>query len=249
MAEIDIVIPVFNEADNIMGVLRSLQTHVKTPFQVLICYDYDEDSTLTVVRSITDYPVPIHCLKNQGVGVHGAILTGLDFSKSAAVLVYPADDDLNTRIIDSMYRKLTIGSEIVAASRFMKGGSMKGCPFWKSVFVRVASYTLYRFALIPIRDASNGLRMFSRRLIDNFAIESTRGFTYSIELLVKCHRYGWKITEIPATWIEREKGESKFNIVKWFPYYLKWYFYGFQTTFLRKKPESVMLKPNSHLIE
>ena len=94
----------------------------------------------------------------------------------------------------------------------MKGGSMKGCPLIKSVLVRLASSTLYLFSSIPVKDASNGFRLFSRKLIEEVEIESKVGFAYSLELLVKCNRLKMKIVEIPAKWEERSVGESSFKI-------------------------------------
>tara|TARA_B100002052_G_scaffold291453_1_gene311471 strand:- start:189 stop:473 length:285 start_codon:yes stop_codon:yes gene_type:complete len=87
---------------------------------------------------------------------------------------------------------------------------------------------------IPVRDASNGFRLFSRKLLREVNIESKVGFAYSLELLVKCHRFKYNIAEVPALWEERSEGESKFKIFKWLPQYLKWYIYGLQTTWLGK---------------
>ena len=84
--------------------------------------------------------------------------------------------------------------------------------------------------------------MFSRRAVDRIAVESDRGFCYSIELLVKCHRLGWRIGEVPAQWIERRHGASRFQVVKWLPAYLRWYFYAFATTYLRRKPGTVRMR-------
>ena len=112
----------------------------------------------------------------------------------------------------------------------------------KSILVRLASNTLYLFSSIPVRDASNGFRLFSRRLLNTVYIESNVGFAYSLELLVKCKRLNFNIFEIPAQWEERSYGTSRFKILKWLPGYLQWYFYGLSTTWLRKGPENVKKK-------
>lgn len=243
MNKLDIIIPVYNEGGNIASVLRSLGKNVATDFRVLICYDHDDDDTLPVVKNIVkELPFEITLVKNKGQGAHGAVTSGFNTGKAEAVLVFPADDTENTRIIDRMYEKFKQGNDIVAASRFMKGGCMKGCPWLKSFLARSASFTLWWLASIPIRDASNGFRLFSRRLLDTVLIESSRGFTYSLELLVKCHRLRWKIAEVPASWYKRDIGQSHFYLFKWLPYYLRWYFYGFATTYLRKTPNSVTLR-------
>ena len=232
MAELDIVIPVYNEGENIIGVMDALKISVKTPFRVLICYDRDDDNTLDALRSYHDPGFEIVTVKNQGKGAHGAVVTGFEKSSAEAVLVFPADDTYNADIIDPMFAKFREGCDIVAASRFMPGGCMEGAPWLKDILVRASAFTLYHLARLPIHDASNGFRLFSRRMLNDTEIESSEGFVYSIELLVKCHRRGWSIGEVPAKWYERTSGKSRFRLVNWVPSYLKWYFYAFATSWL-----------------
>jgi len=238
--ELDIVIPVYNEGDNILAVLSSLEEHVRTPFRVLLCYDHDDDTTLTAVREPPAFP--LRFIKNRGRGSHGAVLTGFEESSAPAVLVMPADDDYNAPRIDAMVGQLRSGCEIVAASRFMPGGCMKGCPWLKAVLVRSSAFVLYHVAGVPTHDPSNGFRLFSRRVLDTIPIESTLGFTYSLELLAKCHRLGWRIGEVPVAWHERRRGASRFRVGKWLPHYLVWFFYCFETALGLKQAASVRLK-------
>jgi hypothetical protein len=77
--------------------------------------------------------------------------------------------------------------------------------------------------------------------MDRIVIESDQGFCYSIELLVKCHRLGWRIGETPARWYERAHGDSHFRVLKWLPAYLRWYLYAFATTYLKRRAHSVRL--------
>jgi glycosyltransferase involved in cell wall biosynthesis len=240
--ELDIVIPVYNEGDNIALVLDSLRRGVKTPFRVLICYDRDEDSTLAALKDYRVEGFQLAYVKNRGRGALGAVLTGFDDSTAPAVLMYPADDDYNAPRIDPMMAKFRDGCDIVVACRFMPGGCMKGCPWLKATLVRVSAFVLHHLARLPSRDPSNGLRIFSRRVLDTIRIESTVGFAYSIELLVKCHRLGWRIGEVPASWFERRAGKSRFQVLKWVPQYLRWFRYAFATTWLRRGPETVPLK-------
>ena len=181
-------------------------------------------------------------VKNDSSGPCAAIKKGLSYGKSDCVIVYPADDFLNVIIIDKMYFAFKENNDVVVASRFIKGGSMKGCPLIKSILVRVASTTLYLLSSIPVKDASNGFRLFSRRLLNSVVIESNVGFAYSLELLVKCNRLRFKIHEIPAQWEERSEGSSRFKVFKWLPEYLRWYFYGLGTTWLKKGPQDVKKK-------
>ena len=238
---LEIIIPVYNEGENINQVLDQFQNKVRTKFRILLCYDHYDDSTLNAYDT-NNYAFEIIPVKNKGVGAHGAVMTGINYSNSDCVIVFPADDTINQSIIDEMYKRFINGYDIVVASRFMKGGSMQGCPPLKSFLVRLASKTLYLFSSIPVQDASNGFRLFSRRILNLVVIESKIGFTYSIELLVKCKRLGLKIGEVPAQWEERSQGQSRFKVMQWAPNYIKWYFYGLSTSWLFKGPESVKMK-------
>jgi len=246
MPDLDIIIPVYNEGENIMDALNALKRHVRTPFRVLILYDFDDDNTLPAVRRAGDMGFEIVLVKNRGVGVHGALITGFAEARAPAIIVFPADEAYNAPIVDAMYAKFKEGNDVVVASRFMKGGSMRGGPFFKSILVRAASFILKRFVGLPASDATYGLRLSSKRILDAVAIESTQGFTYAIELLVKCHRLRWKVAEVPAQWLRRERGQSRFNLRKWLPHYAKWFFYALGTTYLRKGPETVKIKVNTN---
>ena len=241
---LDIVIPVYNEGANILRTLQSIARAVTTPKRVLICYDREDDNTLPAVRdnraALGD--LAIDFVRNRGRGAHGAVLSGFAASKAPFAVVLPADDDYNAGIIDALVARADSGCDIVCASRFMAGGSMVGCPWLKAFFVRAGNFTLCHLARLPTRDASNGFRLFSRRAMDAIIIESDRGFCYSIELLVKCHRLGWQIGEVPADWFERTHGSSRFQVLRWLPAYLRWYAYAFATTYLRRPARTVRLK-------
>jgi glycosyltransferase involved in cell wall biosynthesis len=237
---LDILIPVYNEGENIIKVIESLRCSVKTPFRILICYDHDNDNTLEALRTYDRAPasapaVRITLVKNRSRGVFGAIMTGFEASSAPAVLIFPADDTYNAGIVDQMFHQFQEGCEIVVASRFMPGGCMEGCPWLKATLVRTAAFTLYYLAGLPTHDPTNGFRLFSRQVIEQFPIETPQGWAFSLELLVKAHRCGWKISEVPALWFERTSGKSNFQVFKWVPIYLRWYFYAFATTFLHKR--------------
>src|SRR4051812_10280219 len=242
--ELDIVIPVYNEGRNIVATLAGLAGALTTPARVLICYDHADDDTLPAIKGNPQAHagLPVTFVRNAGRGAHSAVMTGFAASTAPFVLMYPADDHTNAPMLDPMMALAHGGCDIVCASRFMPGGAMVGCPPLKAALVRTANFTLRHLARLPATDASNGFRMFSRRVIDQIAVESDQGFCYSIELLVKAHRLGWTIGEVPVRWIERQHGASRFRVLKWLPAYLRWYGYAFATTFLRRPPETVALK-------
>ena len=239
---LEIVIPIYNEGEKVINLLIQFQNIIKTKFKVLLCYDLDDDDIFLYKDKLKKFNFGIDLVKNPTRGPCSAIKKGLYYGNSDCVVVYPADDFLNVEIIDVMYVAFTKNHDIVVASRFIKGGSMKGCPIIKSILVRVASWSLYLLSSIPVKDASNGFRLFSRKLLNSVDVESKVGFAYSLELLAKCNRLKLKISEIPAKWEERSEGSSRFKIFKWLPEYLRWYFYGLGTTWLKKGPKDVKKK-------
>ena len=248
-ARLDIVVPVYNEGRNILATLGALREHMRTPARILICYDRPDDDTLTTIRENPGRVegLDIEFVRNPGRGAHGAIMAGFAASRAPFVMVYPADDDFNGAIVDAMVGKAEAGADIVCASRFIPGGCMVGCPWLKALLVRTAAFTLYNVARLPTHDPTSGFRLFSRRVIDRIAVESDSGFCYSIELLVKCHRLGWPVAEVPAQWFERTKGASRFRVISWLPAYLRWFGYAFATTYLRRPAGSVKLRSPSNL--
>jgi len=232
---LEIIIPVFNEGENVIKLMKSFRDFVKTKMRVLFCYDLETDDIFKYKDKFKEFNFEIILVKNLSRGPCSAIKEGFKIGNSDCVIVYPADDFINFGILDLMYNHYLNGSHVVAASRFIEGGSMKNCPILKSILVRFASFSLYYLSSIPIKDASNGFRLFSRKLLNEIVIESEVGFAYSLELLAKCNRLGYKISELPAQWEERSEGSSRFKIFSWLPQYLKWYIYGLSTTWLKKR--------------
>ena len=166
---LDIIIPVYNEGANILPTLQSILRTVKTPPRVLICYDREDDDTLPAINDNRAAlgPLAISFVRNRGRGAHGAVLAGFAASKAPFAIVLPADDDYNAGILDAMVARAEAGCDIVCASRFMPGGSMTGCPWLKAALVRAGNFSLFHLARLPTRDASNGFRLFSRRVMDD----------------------------------------------------------------------------------
>lgn len=221
--------------------LESFRREVRVPYRVLICYDFDADTTLKVLELLPREEYHFELVKSTGRGVLDAIRAGLRQTTAPFVLTFPADDDYNAPRINAMIEKAESGDDIVCGSRFIPGGCMKDCPWLKAFLVRIAAFCMYRIARVPSHDATNGLRLFSRRVIDQIPIESKVGFAFSIELLVKCHRLRWPIGEVPFLWHERKAGKSRFRTLRWIPAYLRWVFFALATTWLGRDRISTLL--------
>ena len=234
--DLEIVIPVFHEEGNILTTLKKILEKVKLNYRIIVVYDYYEDPTLKVIKDNFSTE-KIFLLKNSYKGFNGAIKSAFEIVNSNAILLYPADDHDNFNLIEIMYEKFTNGFDIVCASRFMEGGQYKGAPMIKRILVTLTSFTLSNFTSLPTKDPTNGFRLFSYDIIKKFEIKSVAGFTFSIELLAKAYRFGYKITEIPEKWPIRVHGKSKFKYSSIF-FYLPWYCYILASTFKKNEKKN-----------
>ena len=233
-SQFDILIPVFNEDVTIIKTLKNILSSVQYNYKILICYDYDEDPTLKIVKENFLNNNKIQFVKNFSRGFNNALISGFKNSTAKAIIIYMADDHINHNLINSCYAKFLEGYQIVCPSRFIKGGKMIGNPFFKALLTKLASFFLFYFTSFPIKDSTNSFRLFSRDLVDKVTIESNIGFTLSLELTAKAHRLKYKMTEIPMLWIEREKDKNKFKIFSFILPYTKWLFYIIKTTIFYK---------------
>ena len=228
--ELDILIPVYNENEIIVKTIKNILSAIKYDSRILICYDYDEDPTLQIINQNFSKNSKIVFIKNLSKGFNNALISGFKNSSAKAVIIFMADDHTNHIIINSCYEKFEEGYHVVCPSRFIKGGKMIGNPLLKGFLTRLTSFFLFYFTTFPIKDPTNSFRLFSTELINKIKIESNKGFTLSLELTAKAHRLGYKITEIPATWIERDKGKSRFKLISFILPYTKWLFFIIKTS-------------------
>jgi dolichol-phosphate mannosyltransferase len=222
---LSIVVPVYNEAASIGKLFDRIVEHVHVPFEVLVVYDFDEDTTLPAVRAANRPGLDVRLVRNRGRGALRAIETGLKESRGRAAVVMMADLSDDLRIVDEMFRLVEDGCSVVCGSRYMKGGKQIGGPFVKGQLSRWAGRSLHLFTGIGTRDITNSFKMYAREVLDRFAIESDGGFELGMELTIKAHLSGLRVVEIPSVWTDRADGKSRFKLVRWLPKYLRWYFH------------------------
>jgi dolichol-phosphate mannosyltransferase len=221
-----IVIPVYNEAANIGRTLEAIQELVTTPYVVYIVYDFDEDNTLPVAKGYQDRGYNIQFLKNPVRGCLNAIKTGLANAETDFLLVTMADMSDDYSVVDHMCRLMMNGFDLVCGSRYMKGGRQIGGPLVKKTLSRIAGVSLHYLSGIPTHDVTNSFKLYRKSMVDSISIESDGGFEIGMEITVKAHFSGYRVTETPCAWTDRAAGESRFKIMQWLPKYLKWYFFA-----------------------
>jgi glycosyltransferase involved in cell wall biosynthesis len=245
MNKIFIVIPVYNEAENIRECLSRIENEVKYPHTIGIVYDNESDTTLPVVKEIleTDENLPVILIENKyGRGALNAIKTGLESSGEKYTVVTMADLSDPPCVINDMYEKAEKeNADVVCASRYMKGGSQKGGPFIKSLMSRLAGVSLHFLARVPTYDSTNSFKLYRTSFLKKQIIESSGGFELGLELVAKAYVQKAKICEVPTTWTDRAAGKSNFKVAAWMPKYLKWYFYAFKGLFINHKKTMLCL--------
>ena len=231
---LDIVVPVYNERENFEALYKNLCTLVRAPWRMRVVYDFPEDSTLLVARPIAESDPRVLLVQNEGKKVLGAMKTGLSYAEAPSALVLMADDSVEIiGAIDAMLARMDeTGAAVVAASRYMKGGSHAGGGTLKGLLSRTAGLSLYLLIGLPTHDATYATKLFRTSFLRETPIESTRGFTFAIELTLKAYLAGERIAEVPVTWTERTVGTSRFALFSWISSYLYWYLWGMMRYYL-----------------
>ena len=225
-----IVIPVFNENENILKTLDAIAQKVTGEYELVIVYDSEDDSTLTALDAAPQLPLQVTRLRNlYGRGALNAIKSGMEYAKSKYVIVTMADLSDPPEVINAMIEQAEKEqSDIVCASRYMRGGKQIGGSFIKGMMSRCAGLSLHYLAGLPTHDPTNSFKLYRKEFLQKVTIESTGGFELGIELVVKAWKNGAKVTETPTTWQDRVGGKSNFQLRKWLPHYLHWYFAAFK---------------------
>ncbi|TMB97994.1 MAG: glycosyltransferase [Chloroflexi bacterium] len=230
-----VLVPVYNEGENVVPTLRGVieRTHTR-PLEVLVVYDFDADTTVPVVERLQAELPELRLHRNDvGRGVVNALKSGLAAAAAPFVLVTMGDASDDPGDIDAMYVLAHGGADVVAGSRYVKGGQQVGGPLLKRTMSRIAGLSLHWLGGLPIHDATSNYRLYSKRLLQRVTIESTGGFELGLELTVKAYALGMRVAEVPTTWRDRTAGQSRFQLWKWLPRYLRWYWVGIGVRFGR----------------
>jgi dolichol-phosphate mannosyltransferase len=235
--ELTIVLPVYNEGPNIERVLDGIASAVRTQRrEVLVVYDFEEDDTLPAVRGLQARMPEVRLHRNDlGRGVLNAIRAGFLAGRAPYLLVMMADGSDEPEVVDAMVARARAGADVVAGSRYMKGGAQVGGPLLKSTLSRLAGLSLHWIGGVPIHDPTSNFKLYSRRLLERVTIESEAGFELAIELTIKAYLLDLRLEEVPTTWRDRTAGSSRFQIWAWMPHYLRWYLRGIAGRFRARR--------------
>lgn len=225
---VSVVVPAYNEGQQIVSVLDRLFESVRLAAEVLVVVDSADDTTIPAAEEYAQKEPRLRCLVNiYGQGPANAIRFGIDAATAPVVVVTMADGCDDARQIDELVRLVERGVAVAAASRYMPGGQQVGGPLLKGTLSRLVSRSLRVLAHVGTRDATNSFKAYSTEFVKRVGIDSRDGFEIGIELTAKAKRLRLPVAEIPTIWLDRQAGVSNFKVAKWVPSYVRWYRFAF----------------------
>jgi dolichol-phosphate mannosyltransferase len=212
---LSVIIPTFNEAQNVREIVRRLDRTLGTiPWEAIFVDDNSPDGTASVVKDVASTDRRVRCLKRVGRrGLAGACIEGMMASSAPYVAVMDADLQHDESILPRMLEELTSdAADLVVGSRYVPGGKADGLADSKrTTLSRTATSVARRILGVEIADPMSGFFMLKRDRLDDIADQlSTVGFKILLDILMTA-KDGLRVSEIPFEFRERTHGESKFD--------------------------------------
>src|SRR5438874_342725 len=153
---VSVVIPVYNEGEAIVPCLDRILQGVHLPCEILVVYDNPRDTTVPYLEKYAESePRVVAVLNGHGAGPARAIRAGIEQARAPVAVVTMADGSDDAEQIDDLCKLVERGVVIAAASRYMSGGRQIGGPVVKGQLSRLAGLSLFWFARVGTRDATN----------------------------------------------------------------------------------------------
>lgn len=214
-AEISIIIPTYNESENIKGILHSIKEHMpkNTIVEAIVVDDNSPDGTGKIaedyfesLKEKTRYTVNVINRKTRE-GLSSAILNGVQQAKGKIVVVMDSDfshpPHLIPKLVDVLRQSKT---DIVVASRYLNGGSIQGWSIKRKIISKIGTIIAKRGLGIKESDPMSGFFAFNKEIIKGINFDAI-GYKILLEMIVKVK--GVSIKEIPYTFSDRTNGKSK----------------------------------------
>lgn len=201
--EISVVIAAYNEEQviesSIKSVMKELKSRHGVKWELIVINDGSLDRTAEILDILSKKDSRIrsmHLRRNFGQG--RALRTGFDLSRGRVIITLDADLSYSPKYIYQMYDALlATKSEIVLASAYMRGGSVKNVPFVRRLLSRFGNYYLRAMMGSQVSTVTCVVRAYSREVIDSLLLTSD-GMELQLEILNKAVRAGYRVAEIPA---------------------------------------------------
>ena len=215
--QVSIIIPTYNESENIIQVLKSIGEHLPEDIAVeaIVVDDNSPDGTGKIVddyindeQNKIEYTVDIIHRKTKS-GLSSAILGGIEHSSGETIVVMDSDFSHPPKIIPRLIEEIKISKcDIVIASRFVTGGAIKGWSIKRKLISKTAKGIAKAGLGVNESDPMSGFFAFRRKILEGIKLDAI-GYKVLLEILVKTKDV--KIKEIPYTFTNRTLGSSKLD--------------------------------------
>lgn len=214
--KIFIIIPTYNEAENIGDLIQAIFNLEIPGINLVIIDDNSTDGTGKIIDEISkNYPIiPIHRPKKLGLG--SAYLNGFKISiKQGADLVFEMDADFShdPKDISRMIEAINSGADVAIGSRRIQGGKVVGWNLWRKFCSNGAMFFSRLILGLKTRDVTAGYRCYKRLVLESINLDKIKsnGYAFQEEMIYLCEKKGFLVKEVPVTFKDREKGKSKLN--------------------------------------
>ena len=218
MSDSIVIIPTYNEKENVERMIRTVMSFEKE-FDILIIDDASPDGTSEIVESlINEFPNRIFIEKRKGkLGLGTAYIHGFKWSinkKYDYVFEMDCDFSHNPNDLIRLYNACAKeNADVSIGSRYCKGGKVKNWPLKRILMSYFASVYVRLILLISIKDTTAGFKCYKRSVLETIDLDAVtfKGYAFQICMKYAAIQHGFKITEVPITFVDRLYGESKMN--------------------------------------
>ena len=209
------VIPTYNERDNIERILERLLASVPE-IHVLVVDDDSPDGTGKIAEELAAGNGRVHVLHRPGkAGLGAAYIAGFEWALAAGYDVVIEMDADGSHPPEQLPRLLTAlrDADLVLGSRYVPGGAVVNWPISRELLSRGGNaYTRLMLGL-ALRDATGGYRAYRRETLEavEFRNVASQGYCFQVDLARRVVRAVFRVREVPITFVDRERGESKMS--------------------------------------
>lgn len=218
MSDAIVIIPTYNEIENIESIIRVVFSQEKE-FHVLVVDDNSPDKTGTLVKRLQqEYKDRLFLLeRKQKSGLGTAYIAGFKWAlEKSYQFIFEMDADFshNPNDLEKLYKACAInGSDISVGSRYVKGITVVNWPLSRILLSYGASRYVRLITRMKVKDSTAGFVCYKRKVLETINLEKIKfvGYAFQIEMKFKAHKKGFKIVEIPVIFKDRTKGHSKMS--------------------------------------
>jgi dolichol-phosphate mannosyltransferase len=211
-----IVLPTYNESENIVQLVPQLLALPAEGLNVLIVDDNSPDGTGQIAdRLSADHAGRVAVIHRAGkLGLGTAYLAGFRraFELNAShILTMDADFSHHPRYIPALLAR-GASADLVIGSRYVGGGGMDA-PLVRRLLSRFANLTAHTFLGLKARDVTAGFRLYRREALASIPLDRifSSGYSFLIEMLFLVEQRGWRVAEVPIRYADRTMGKSKIS--------------------------------------